>query len=489
MSQEENKKYWKNRLSKDYVSTYGTALIAGKKKRVSDFYLCASENLKQDRELNILSFLKSGHVYEIPEHMIDLEFLKEVFKKKITIKVFDLPYTFKNTPEEKECLLHILTDLKSISHQYYLHKVAWSFEQGFWEDLKYTKEIYQFQVADLEKEIIQYWSKSKNIEDRHTLIHEISRVPYMLKFVSTKIKNSLPEEVILKYIEDYGLTALTEQQKNKIDYVKNAFHAHKIMFKDIEEKHKINKENLLLLLNNPTIWNHSINSKSVIKLEEIAPEQLKEPDIVKTIIDNHGLNLVKFKQLGYIDIFKNKEYKKLALKTYSTYKIMEEYLNDKELVLLLLQGINKKMINEASLFEEVKQIDPLLWQDKEIVKEYFAIVAKNWNINRTTYNSHAVKELNNMDIETIIQAIGYNRNIYPILNEHWQTNWEIVEQQLKMSKVQGYLSITQHVHSQIAKEINDAKESPEEYIKTMAFKSKMERQINEEKKSVLKLKI
>lgn len=82
MKQKETKKYWKDKLSNGYVNTYGTVLIEGKKKRVSDFYLHAPEELKQDKELNILNFLKSGHVYEIPEKMIDLDFLKEISKKR-----------------------------------------------------------------------------------------------------------------------------------------------------------------------------------------------------------------------------------------------------------------------------------------------------------------------------------------------------------------------------------------------------------------------
>lgn len=488
MSQEETKKYWKDKLSNTYVSMYGTVLIAGKKKRVSDFYLHAPEQLKQDKELNILNFLKSGHVYEIPEHMIDLDFLKEIFKKKITIKIFDLPYTFKNTPGEKEYLLHILTDLKTISQQYYLHNVAWSFEQGFWEDLKYTKEIYSFQVADLEKEIVQHWNKSKKLEDKETLIHEIIKIPYMLKFVSSRIKNNLPEKVILEYIQDYGLAALTQQQKDNINYIKTAFHAHKIMFKDIEEKHK-SKENLLLLFNEPTIWNHSINNKQIIKLEEIKPEYFHDTDIVKIIIENYGLNLIKLKELGYEDIFENKEYKKLALKTYPTYEIIEGYLDDKELVLLLLKGINKRAISEARLLKEVKDISPELWQDKEILKEYFAILGKNRAINAASYNQNAMKELNNSNVETIIQAIGYNSRLYPMLEKHWQINWEVVEQQLKICKLNAYFNIASHMHPEIAKELNESKENAENYIKTMALKTKIERQTKEENKTVQKLKI
>ena len=138
----QTKKEWLQELKeKTNVNIRFEIKVNGKKQRVSYFYKYAEEEFKNDKELNVLNFAKSSNPFEIPEGMVDFDFIKNVFKVKETANVFQLSYEFKNNKEEKKFLKDCLEIFASRQVDCRRYEIMWTFEPGFWSDLNFTKKI------------------------------------------------------------------------------------------------------------------------------------------------------------------------------------------------------------------------------------------------------------------------------------------------------------------------------------------------------------
>lgn len=421
------KKEWIEELTKTtYTNSKIVKFINGKKHSISYFSYYASEEHKADRELNILNFENTGNVIEIAEGLIDFDFLEKSFKVKESSKIFLLPYQWKNNYQEKKFLKQFLDIIGHRQRDYRSNEIMWTFEPGFWSDLSYTKVIKDHDYDYLNVAIINELNISKNSTETDYLIEIVNKIPYYLKYIKSKLKSSLPEETILSYAKDYGLTSLTKEQKNRYEIVKQAFNNHKINYKNLDDKWKT-KETLKDLLNNRYIWNHSTNSEDHINIHQLTPELLADKEIIKSCLSS-GHNLLELKKNTFSASkwFHDKELKKIALKTYNHYQIIEDCLDDRELVLEFINNFNKK--NEQSysgiaLFEETKRIGVELFKDKEIMLNYLSI--KNLN-NKNYIVKNATEALKSYPIEDLIELITINSEAYKLLPDDMKNKWELV---------------------------------------------------------------
>ena len=99
----QSKKEWINDLSREsFVFFTFSKLINGKKQSVSYFTMHAEPEFRNDKDLNILNFNQTGNYAEIPEGMLDFDFVKKAFNLHERKNIINLPYEWKNNQEEKD---------------------------------------------------------------------------------------------------------------------------------------------------------------------------------------------------------------------------------------------------------------------------------------------------------------------------------------------------------------------------------------------------
>lgn len=423
------KEDWIKEIRSNYI-TY-TALINGKKEYVSYFYKYASEEYKNDRELNILNFIYGGSELEIPSHMVNLEFIREVLIQKKISKIFSLNYEWKNNSYEKKALKEILS-LFEDNHV----KINWSFEPGFWSDIEYTKDIENYYYDDINIQIIKELKNSKDKNAIDFIFKMVDINPYYLKYINNKQKNSLPQRVIFDYVSSYGIKELTKQQKNTYEIIKKAFHHHKITYHDIDLKWKT-KEILVDLLSSKSIWSSSLNGEEIMSVTYLSSDLLNDKEIIKNCLNN-GENLLKLK-LMRSDYFYNYDFKKLALKTYPSYEIIEDCLDNKEMVLEFFKNINNKengcIYYNKSLTNQLNKIEKSLFKDKEIMTRYLSVSGLN-----VQYIDDFIKELLvDYEVEDLVDFININKDIYGLLSEDKKMDMRLILAYYKKSNGESYL--------------------------------------------------
>lgn len=468
-----NKQEWIEELTRERnVTCFFEKKINGKKVKLSYFSMYATEEQKMDKDLNILNFEKTGNALEIPESMIDFDFLKRVFKVKESNSIFKLSYEWKNNIEEKNFLRDVFNILKNRQREYKNDEIMWSFEPGFWSDLTYTKTIreenYYIEIA-----VIDHLNKSNKKEDTEYLLEIVNKVPYYLKYIKAKYKQLLNEDTILSYARDYGINSLTKDQKNRYMVIKEAFHHQQISYDKLDNKWKT-PEILKDLLNNKNIWSIVINSQKFLSINQLSRELLNDKEIIKSCLSN-GYNLLELKNNTYSASkwFFDKEMKEIALKTYLDYTIIEDCLDNKEIVLnflTLLKNKHTKSLYSGNIInEQTKNIEPTLFKDKEIMSEYLSIKClneeKHFNNNAIealkSFSKEDIKDFLNMNQsvylilkecikdyieEDIIELININKDIYRISSEENKTKWDIVL---------AFIKKNQEIDFCIPKEIRD----------------------------------
>lgn len=428
----ENKKEdWFEYFNQKYPTNIKfTVIKEGKKLSQTYFNKYATEEEKLDRKLNAMSFEKDGEVHEIPPFMIDFEFIKSVFKIKESIKFFKIPYQWKNNPEEKEFLREALNIINYRQEDYRNKEIMWSFEPGFWSDLEYTSKIINEKFYYLDIAIIKDLDKSKNEKEIDYLKSIVNKTPYYLKIIKTKHKSALPEETILSYARDYGLGSLTKEQKNRYEVVKEAFHNHQIYYDKLDSKWKT-KEFLIDLLNNKYVWNYNLNGKEIISIHDLDYALLEDREIIKSCL-SHGYNILKLKNDTFTASkwFYDKELKNIALKTYAHYKVIEDCLNDKEMVLEFLDNLNPdekgKQINGYSgidLFEQTKRISEEVFYDKEVMRTFLETNGLN---QKDFFPSNVINALKVYALEDLIEFIKINKEVYKLLSDDLKESWELI---------------------------------------------------------------
>lgn len=426
---------------KTYVDLKYKTKINNKNVFFSTFYMYASEEQRNNRYLNILNFNKTHHVHEVPKEMIDLNFLKEVFnlsflssRASFPSKIFLLPYEWKNNEEDKKFLKEVLYTLTNRARDSRNDKINWSFESGFWADLEFTKEIKNYNYYGIDLEIIKELNNSKDKKETDLLLNIVEKDCYFLRHLKPKNKNKLSTDVVKKYVLNYGFTGLSKEHKNNYDIIKAAFHNATLAYSKIDEKWKT-KEFLLDLLNNPEIWRKYINSSKLkegesknahylIHIDMLPPSFLKDEDLMKVCMLD-GFNLLELKNINS-DFYKDKEFKKLALKTYTDYRIIEDCLDDKEMILEFFHNLksNTKMgYSGITLFSQTKMINEELFKDKEIMKTYLSIPRLN---DYNFFSRNAITALASYDIDDLIEFININPEVYKLLPIELKSNWELV---------------------------------------------------------------
>lgn len=394
-------------------------IIDGKKVLISYFEKYASDIHRLDKELNVLNFLHDGFAREIPKELIDISFMETILKKKNTPKILDVEYEFKNNERDKKLLKDILYSLSQLGQETRNRKIAWTFEPGFWDDVKFNKEIFKYRYDDLISKKLVYLNNQKEEHLIQFLIEMVETIPYYLTEIKATYKHMLSEDCLLSYAKDYGLKGLTKKIKSNYEVVKAAFHNHQLYYEKLDNMWKT-KEYLVDLFNNSYVWNCNVNSKLIISLKEIDKNLLEDKEIIKSIISN-GSMLIELKKEGYINWYQDKELKKIALENYVDYKVIEDCLNDKEMVKLFL---NKLIIgSDITLFEQTKRIDETVFADKEVMKSLLSIKAfKNYVI---TYPNNVLNQLNKYSREDLLELLEINPEIYAHLKEH-KERWNIV---------------------------------------------------------------
>lgn len=473
------KQEWIDILSQKYGNyVFVEKTINGKKQKYSDFYLNSTEEQKNDRYLQALNFHRNGLFYEIPTDMVDFSFVKSVFNIKDSRNVLKLSYEWKNNLEEKSFFNHILEVLEQSSTDYRTHELMWTFEPGFWSDLQFTNDIRNYDYDYLNLAIIKELNLSKEQNHIDYLKNMVEQNPYYLKYIKNKHKAELKDETILAYARDYGLTCLTKEQKNRYEVVKTSFYNYKIDYDKLDLKFK-NKEMLMDLLNNRDIWTIHYNSHDLIKINQLSPELLEDKDIIKVCLV-YGGNLLELKRLNshwYVD----KELKKLALKNYADYKIIEDCLDDKDMVLEFLTNINKKGNNVyagINLFEQCKRIPTKVFENIDVMLTYLSLK----EINEKDYIvPNAVKALEQYDFEDIKLLVSVNKEVYKVLNEELRENWEIIAPFYEQNR-----SISNFMPDFVKEMINklgNTFEDKLEVVKKLALEEKLTQKYDEKEKT------
>lgn len=475
-----------------FISTKHKIQINNKNVYVSSFYMYASEKHKKDRYLNALNFEATQNPVEIPPEIIDISFLKEVFNLKYSSSIFKIPYQWKNNNEEKEFLKEVLETFQNRYRDYRADEINWSFEEGFWSDLSFTKEIKQYNYYTIDLNIIKDLNKSKNEEDISFLLKIVEKDYYFFRKLKNKYKNLIEDNIVIKYLLDYGIKDLTKEQKDKYEVIKAAFHNGVLTYYDIDEKWK-NKEILLDLLNTPNIWRVCVNnnekSKSSnnhysIHLDMLPKSFLSDKELMKICMSD-GFNLLELKKMGN-PLYKDKDLKKAALKTYADYRIIEDCLYDKEMVLEFVNNLtlNKKMgYSGISLFSQTKIIPEEIFKDVEVMKSYLAIPDLN---NSAFFSENVISAFTSYNVETLVELININPEVYKKLPQDLRSNWEIVY--ACYEKYQRPISEMPTDINFIIFEAGKTYEEVSPKIRSYALNEQLKREL-EDKKIVKKLKI
>lgn len=413
-----NKQEWIEELTrKKNVNCFFEKKINGKKVKLSYFAMYATEEQKMDKDLNILNFENTGKAFEIPESMVDFDFVKRAFQVKESSNIFNLPYEWKNNIEEKEFLKEVLNIFKNRQRDYKSYEIMWSFEPGFWSDLTYTKTIREENYYYIEMAVIDHLNKSNKDEDIQYLLEIVNKVPYYLKYIKSKYKQLLEEHTVISYAKDYGIASLTKEQKNRYMVIKEAFHHQKISYDKLDNKWKT-AEILKDLLNNKEIWSIVINGQKFLSINQLSLELLNDKEIIKSCLSN-GYNLIELKNNTYSASkwFFDKEMKAIALKTYVDYTIIEDCLDNKDIVLeflTLLKQHYQSLFSGSTIKEQTKNIDPTLFQDKEIMSKYLSIQCLN---EKKYFNPNAIEALKSFSKEDIKEFLKSNTYVYEVLEE------------------------------------------------------------------------
>lgn len=481
---QKTKQEWIDELSQKYGGyVFVEKMFNGKKQRCSDFYLNSTEEQKNDRYLQALNYEKHGFEYELPMNMIDFEFIKQMFNIKESNKVLRLSYEWKNNPEEKKFLQHILDVLEVKSTDYRSKEIMWTFEPGFWSDLSFTNEIRNFDYDYLNLAIIKELNLSKQQSHIDYLKNMVDSNTYYLKYIKNKHKSQLSNETILAYARDYGLTCLTKEQKNRYEVVKTSFYNYKIDYDKLDQKFKT-KEILLDLLNHRDIWTIVYNGKDIINMNQLSPELLDDKEIIKACL-SYGGNLLELKRMNS-HWYQDKELKSLALKNYADYKIIEDVLDDKKMVLEFLNNVNKPGNNVYSginIFEQCKRIPTEVFESIDVMLSYLSIA----EINEKDYIvPNAAKALEKYNFEDIKLLVNINKEVYKLLNEEYRGNWELIAPFYEQNK-----SISNFMPEFVKDMINNVGNTFEEKVKTvknLALEEKLTQKYDEREK-VKRLKI
>lgn len=483
----QTKQEWIDYFNQQYgVSFWHERKIEGKKYKFTQFYVAASEELKKDRDLQAMNFERYGNLPEIPVEMIDFDFIQRVFNYKESFKIAQLPYEWKNNSEEKAFLKNILEIISVRQTDYRSQEIMWTFEPGFWSNLEYTKKIKRYDYDYLNLAMIKEFNQSNNSQENQYLIEIVNQNPYYLKYIKSKYKSILSEKTILTYAKDYGIGSLTKEQKNRYEVVKEAFHNHKIQYANLDDKWKTN-EILKDLLNNKYIWKHYSNNKDLINIYDLSKELLEDREIIKSCLSD-GSNLLELKNNTFTASkwFYDKELKEIALQSYADYKIIEDCLDDKHLVLIFLQNINKTGNNNYSginLFEQTKRISEEVFDDREILNTYLKIKTLD---EKSYFVAGAIKSLQKKNTEELIELININKEVYKVLTEEMKSKWELIL---------PFYKINQGVSNEMPKDIfqtmlgfKGTQEEKEQLVSKFALEEKLLRTLGEREK-VKKLKI
>lgn len=478
------KQEWIELLTQQYGGyVFSQKTIHGKKQLCSDFYLNATEEQKNDRYLQALNYEKYGHGYELPIEMIDFSFVKQVFNLKESIKVTRLSYEWKNNSEEKKFLKHILEVLGSRSTDYRNHEIMWTFEPGFWEDLSFTETIKKHDYEYLNLAIIKELNLSKQEEHIEYLKQIVDSNCYYLKYIKTKHKSQLKDETILAYARDYGLTCLTKEQKNRYEVVKTSLYNYKIDYDKLDIKFKT-KDILIDLLNYRDVWTINYNSKDIININQLSPELLEDKEVIKACL-SYGGNLLALKRMNS-HWYEDKELKLLSLKTYADYKIIEDCMYDKEMVLEFLININTKsnhIYSSINLFEQCKRIPTEIFENMDVMLTYLTIE----ELNQKEYIvPSAIKAFEKYNITDLKLLVGINKEVYKCLSEELKGNWEIIEPFYEQNRGVS-TSMPQFAQDMINKLGNNFEENLQ-LVKKLSLEEKLIQKYNE-KETIKRLKI
>lgn len=490
-NKEDTKENWNEYFKQQYPRNIKFSIEKdGKTLSQTYFNKYATEEEKQDKQLNALNFERDGEVHEIPESMIDFDFIKRVFKVKESAKFFNIPYQWKNNTEEKKFLKEALEIINYRQTDYRNKEIMWTFEPGFWSDFQYTTKILETQYYYLDVAIIKELNNSKEKEEIDYLKTIVDKNPYYLKYIKTKHKSALQEKTILSYAKDYGLGSLTKEQKNRYEVVKEAFYSHKIHYDKLDSKWK-EKEILLDLLNFKHIWNVNLNGKDIITIHELSLDLLENREIIKSCL-SHGYNLLELKNYTFSASkwFYDRDFKKLALKTYAHYKIIEDCLDDKEMVLEFLDNLNPEQRNNQSnaysgidLFEQTKRIGEEVFKDKEVMQTF--LETKNLD-NKEYFAKNIVSALQTYSIEDLIDLIKTNKEVYKVLSDELKEKWELILPFYEQSK-NDYEGVSNDTTQALRKAGNSYEEKIIE-VRKYALNEKLSKNLAE-KEQVKRLKI
>lgn len=421
------KEEWIENLKHNGVTVAASVIENGKKRKSSFFYAHASEDHKNDRELNILNFLKEGFINDIPPAMIDFNFLKDIFERRNSGKIFTLPYQWKNNKEEKEFLKNYLVKLNYLSisrghGNYNVYENRWTFEPGFWENIEYCKEIIALNFYKINREIVKEFNKNNDQEKLNIFINSVDDSNYYVKLINLKYREFLPEEIILKYVRKWGLDGLTKKQKNSFVLVKEAVQNNHLNYKDIPEKWKT-VEYLAELLNCKKVWEGHEFKSTRINFDDLPSNLFKHEEIVKACLSD-GRNYHKL-YMYRSPFCHDKEIKKLALKTLPSFRIIEDCVDDKEMVLMLLESMHRlsKNVNKVAFFEDTKRIPLKMFKDREVMKVYL----NNPQLDHQyQFCENSIKALHCYSLDELKNFIELNSTVYQVLSDELKEKWSLI---------------------------------------------------------------
>lgn len=455
------KEQWIKYFNIESVNRYFHKKINGKNIKMSAFHYFASEEHRHDPYLNILNLHKYGWEKEVPKEIIDLKFMQDFFAIKNTIQVFKIPYIWKNTMEDKKLMQDILNFTLDFSTDYRNIEMCWQFEEGFWSDLNYTKEIRKKDFDHLNLVIVKYLNQTTNKDELAYLLSYVNENCYYLKHIKNKHKSLLSEKTILKYAKDYGLVSLTEEQKNRYEVMKEAFNNFNIAYDSLNSKWKTSHI-LKDLLNNKYVWKTVVNNKSIVDINQLTPDLLADRELIKSCL-SEGFNLIKLKH-NYPDYYYDKELKNIALSTYNNYQIIEDCPNDNKLILQFIKNFSMKNnigLSLNAILSDTVNISEEMFKDRQIMENYFKIEKIN---TRVGIPHNVVKALESYSFDEIVDLIIINPVVYELLSEELRSNWELLKVYSENNEVFKSMFVLNNVSEEIQHKIEKIPENMKKEI-------------------------
>ena len=309
------KKEWEKQLWSDLkikLYFYKTIRLDNNKKyKVSPFFF-ASEDIKEDRFLNVLAYASGAQDIEIKKEFLEeTKFLLEVIDITDKKLLYHLNKDFFNNEDDKEFITKYLGQVYNQNE-----KINWKLNKDLLQDEEFINKCLKINNQGFNLFLFKEYLKTK--PESKEIIEYGKEYPYLIHVMSSKIKKYFfneERETFFKYMESgyESYKKLPTELKLNPEIINKALKNSKFNAFDIPTEIKT--------LENIKYW-----YEAGYPLGSIPKEYFKDKELVEKILLNGGM-MKFFIGKNINEVYENFDYMALALKTYPHLDLLEKIEN------------------------------------------------------------------------------------------------------------------------------------------------------------------